>query len=909
MPRLSRVLLLVACAGPLGAQESQCTCAQGNASYLYLRCPKNAPADPDPCPAVVDGIHPARNPPEGWNDACWLVPRMACFLRRHAASWRITCPICAEEKCCPFPNWRNCPNCHGEAKEPVDPELPQLLGSRDQQRRIGGKQIQMAMSPHYVFVTDLGGLKITTRSGAPRLVDKHEYLHLTLQRAEMARRDFEKVFGPTRELRSAIVLVRSDMTRRSFSQAYFGNPETNLLYGGGSGRLAGGLAGNGFVLSGREDDDLHFNSRHMIGHLCISTYHTGDPFEKHLPRWIFEGAAHWLCKLHPRAFDHVYFCSHEGVEVSGSGANWDDKARKIALVGPQRDPVERMFHASTARQFNYDMHVRAWSWFDVFTREDREPFVGLVQRLRQAMEARVAVKEAFGQAPEYVDDRWRERVLSRRRDVSATQREAKNEVDVEEAKSRELAGIANETDIHLLSGKIRGLERCQNVRTARLLISLVDSRGSDRVREVISLVMGRTEDPEVLAYLVGDGYGRAGRLGRAMLARILGERGHAPARDLLRGALADDFWLVRANAARSLALLRDTESVPRLAQMAGGDAQPKARIGAMEALSRFGADAASTLPAFERNIVHPAWQVKTATCGAIKAIGNLDGVDVLLSRLDVEGGRIHEDIRKAVVALTGVDRDWSSELWIRWWAREKKARAAESKMREAIADDPPPASRGGDERYAKKREAPTYYGIKIYARAVGYVLDVSESMEQGFRVSDDIATRLGRTYKGSTRIEVCREEIAQAIQELDPRTRFNIVFFNDRVRAWKNAPIPATPDAKDSAISAVRNTPPKGQTNYFDGLREILQIRDGDDGWAANFADTPDTLFFLTDGTPTDGEITKSDELLAWFNDRNRFARLRVHVVGMGNTGIDLEFLRRLATENEGTFLHLTGEY
>ncbi len=105
---------------------------------------------------------------------------------------------------------------------------------------------------------------------------------------------------------------------------------------------------------------------------------------------MFRGAAHWICKLHPRARDHVFFCTYEGVEASGSGAAWDKKAKGFAARGPKRDPVERMFQAATAAQMSYDMHVRAWSWFDVFTQEEREPFVKFIQQLRDATEARVA---------------------------------------------------------------------------------------------------------------------------------------------------------------------------------------------------------------------------------------------------------------------------------------------------------------------------------------------------------------------------------------------------------------------------------------------------------------------------------------------------------------------------------------
>jgi hypothetical protein len=47
--------------------------------------------------------------------------------------------------------------------------------------------------------------------------------------------------------------------------------------------------------------------------------------------------------------------------------------------------------------------------------------------------------------------------------------------------------------------------------------------------------------------------------------------------------------------------------------------------------------------------------------------------------------------------------------------------------------------------------------------------------------------------------------------------------------------------------------------------------------------------------------------LLSWFNERNRFARLRVHVIAMGNTGVDVDFLRSLAEDNDGKFVHMTG--
>jgi len=889
----------------------KCNCRDGNGSYQFLRCPKAPPADPDPCPSVpeIGRTHPNKNPPKSWNDACWLSTRMACFLRRHAASWRIACTLCLKKKCCKYPNWQNCPECHGSAEENNNPDNEALLAQLPIQQRIGGERVQMAMSPNYLIVTDIPRIKIATSRGAPRIATQHEMLHLMLQRAEQARSDFEKHFGRARSARSLIVMAYRDSTRSAFSARHFGNPKTNLLYGAGGKTTLGGLWNNGFAISDRSDDDLHYHLRHMIGHMLISTYHSTGVHEKHLPQWIFRGAAHWLSKLHPRAKNDSYWCQHEGVGITGSGNRWHAKAAKIAAKGPKRDPVEKMFQAATARQMNYEMHIRSWSWFDVFLAEEREKFVKFIQGLRDAEEARVACKEAFGQAPEYVDERWRERVTGKRKKVTATTREKNKEIDVDEASRRELRGIANESDLQLLASKIRGLDRCQNTKTARLLISLVDSRNTDRIREVIALVFRKTNDPEVLKYMTTDGWRKAGKIARATLARTFGQTKYEDSKDILRTALGDSFWLVRANAARSLAQLGDAESIEAITAMAADDSQSKVKIGAMDALGIFGGAASDGVVRWERNIMNRNWQVKTATCEAFKKIGNTSAVDILIARIDREGGRIHEDIRKAIVALTGHDKDWNSELWRKWWVKEKKFRLLQGKSDAELAAEAKKRKpkREGEVRYAKKKDRTTYYGIKVFAKAVGYVLDVSLSMEQGFRVSEGTAKSMGRTYKGQTRMAVCKEELAQSIRELDPRTRFNIVFFNDRVKAWQNAPIPASPGMKESGISAIKNKMPSGQTNYYDALREILQIRTTTGGWKSAFADTPDTLFFLTDGSPTDGEITKSDELLSWFNERNRFARLRVHVIAMGNTGVDINFLRSLAEENDGKFVHMTG--
>jgi len=889
-------------------------------TYAKLRSPVRAPDDPKP-PNSKGRLD------SGLSQICRNSAMLDCFLKRHANSWEITCSMCAKAtKCCSKP--MTTPSSDSDILEQVKV-----------QKKIGGRGFELAYSPHFAVLLDHRSLKIKTRGGAPRIARKHELLHLFLQRAEMARLDFEKVFGSAYGGRSAMVLARSDGAQRQFSKEFFGSARTNVLRGYGSGsKVMAGLCGNGFSIAGKSDDDLHFRSRHMIGHLLITTYISANPHPKYCPAWIDKGCAHWLCKIHPRAKNFATFCQHEGAvttsggggslgggggmgggrrpggggassggpTVSGSGANWHKKAKRIALKGPKKDPVEAMFRAAKNKEVDFELHVRGWSWFDVFTREEREPFVRFITLLRGATDPRQATKEAWGQAPELVDARWRGRVTGKRADVEKSKKETKKTGEVGAASATELADLAAETDLQLLAGRIRGLERCHNVSTARLVVKLLDKRDSDRIREVIAIVLARTTDDDVLAYLRGDGYERAGKMGRAALCRTFGDTGDESAVRVLRAALEDPFWLVRANAARALATLGDEKSIDAIAKLAAAG-PGKVRIGAMDALAAFGETADKTTPIFMNNLKDERWQIKVATCDALRAIGNDVAVELLIDRFEIEGGRVKEDVLQTLQDLTGVERRWAAETWRTWWKKAKKFNDLEERSRRALGLDKQP-NRNNQGRYAKKKKKPHYYGIRIYARTVGYVLDISASMNQGFSVSEEWQERLGHKLKGKTRIAVCKEELAHSIRKLDPRTRLNLVFFNDRARRWKKTPVPAGSSGMQ-AISKVKNIATKGQTNYYDALRLILGMEGGAGGWVPGFADTPDTLFFLTDGSPTDGEITDAEELLAWFNERNRFARLRVHVIAMGNTGVDTEFLSQLAETNRGTFVHLTGDY
>ncbi|HVG93436.1 MAG TPA: VWA domain-containing protein, partial [Planctomycetota bacterium] len=178
----------------------------------------------------------------------------------------------------------------------------------------------------------------------------------------------------------------------------------------------------------------------------------------------------------------------------------------------------------------------------------------------------------------------------------------------------------------------------------------------------------------------------------------------------------------------------------------------------------------------------------------------------------------------------------------------------------------------------------------------------SKSMDSFIRVPEAERPKLGDLPEG-TRFVVAKAAAKSAISKLDPRTRFNIVFFSTRVRPWKDTLVVAG-GMKEQALSAIDGAALEDETNIYGALRAALGLHERPT-LAADLDPIPDTIYFMTDGTPTRGEITDTETILSWVRDVNRFAKVELHVIAMGNTGVDLDFLRRLATENGGEFVHV----
>jgi hypothetical protein len=328
------------------------------------------------------------------------------------------------------------------------------------------------------------------------------------------------------------------------------------------------------------------------------------------------------------------------------------------------------------------------------------------------------------------------------------------------------------------------------------------------------------------------------------------------------------------------------------------DASAKVRIGAMDALAAYGEDAnPACVPFVAANVGHADWQVRVAACQVLRRVGDFQCVDALVARMQTEAGRVGEEVLRTLRAVTGEDLGEKPGNWQKWWDREgarvKEHRGFDKKLS-------PDAK--ANERYAKPEvPPPAYYGVDLFSQRIGFVIDVSRSTNRRFVVGPVARALLHAAYPDATISEICRGEAAASIQALDPRAFFQVIAFGSEVRRWENAMAPATETNKRSATTFANALQPAGETNFYGALCAALDL---DAGALASpdFRNTPDTMVFLTDGTPTVGEITDPDTLLEWYTELNRYCRVRTHTIAFGRLEVDGELLRKLSGRNDGEF-------
>jgi HEAT repeat protein len=893
------------------ARETQCTCATHNACWHYLHAPVDPPNDLCWCPKCTpDHRHDGKTVPDGWNAQCFQGKSLDCFLRRHAASWRITCSDClAETKCCDFKHQERCPACgEGDAKDPFktdcfgkDARSSAAERVAVEQKVFEKKKPCVAYSHHFYVVTDISHIQIKTQGGGLRYVDAHEYAHIMLERAEKAYREFDTAFkGRISLLRPmGIFLPQRDTTGFAIREQYFRNKNAPMIYssyaGAAESAIAQGFCLNGLCVSlqqaGGDDAALHQSMRHLMGNILVTCWIKRSGDNKGMPRWVFEGAAHWLGKHHPDLVDEVWYCIGEEKKVSGSGKAWMKDLTDTAIKG-KFGPIDDLLAKASLGQLTYDDHKRAWGIFEICMAEWHDPFVALLTDLRHEMDTREAFEKDLGCSPEEFQVRFVERLAGLRKTITS----GKADKPIETTFS-----VQPGDDPKAVAAKIHALGVIADPAIAKQVVDAMGLFDSDLVRETALQSLRRVTDETCRRAIADYGLVHPQRWARAYTARLCRHLHLADAKPALRKLLDDPFWLARCDAALALATIKDFDSQAKMREMVE-DASAKVRIGAMDALAVLGTEANDAcVPIIAKNLNHPDWQVRIAACQDLRKLGNYLAVDALVARMQVESGRIFEELLRTLRWLTNEDLGEKPDNWKKWWEREG------GRIKERKAFDPKPKTDDkSNERYAKT-DAPKYYGVQLFSQRVGFVLDVSRSTNRLFNPDSSTRSLLHKTYEHATIFQIAAEEVAASVAALDPRAMFNVIAFGTEVRRWQKSMVPANDSNKHGADGFVHSYEANGETNFYGALTAALDV-DATSLVSPEVRDTLDTMVFLTDGTPTTGDIIDPDMLVEWYGELNRYFRVRTHTYAFGRLEVDEELLRKLAERNDGRFTQLFEE-
>ncbi len=261
---------------------------------------------------------------------------------------------------------------------------------------------------------------------------------------------------------------------------------------------------------------------------------------------------------------------------------------------------------------------------------------------------------------------------------------------------------------------------------------------------------------------------------------------------------------------------------------------------------------------------------------ALAEADSSEGLEATIELLPQLEGQLKFEAVARLSQRTGQDLGDEGEAWQTWW-RQRPAGWTSTILNRA---DLP-------EEVAWKEPVPQFFGVKIYAKRVLFVVDVSGSMRS--------------TLDGKTRIVTAQEELQRAISALPDDGWFNVIFYNDQVYPWRPALVQATADNRFAALQKIFSIDPERTTALNDALEIAVDA-------TAPPSTTPafiEQVLLLSDGKPTAGRVVEPLAIVANITARNQLKRMRIDTLGIDATDSPEELLQQLAVKNFGKYYKL----
>jgi len=280
---------------------------------------------------------------------------------------------------------------------------------------------------------------------------------------------------------------------------------------------------------------------------------------------------------------------------------------------------------------------------------------------------------------------------------------------------------------------------------------------------------------------------------------------------------------------------------------------------------------------------HADWSTRLCAIEALRDLRDKRAVGKLVARIGEEDGRMRRTIADALWTLTAQPFEEDAAKWQGWW---KENEATFEVVTEKVLD------KAEAERERRRLTARTttgktkFFGIKVESRRVIFVVDISGSM-----MDPMYGRSVGKRQAAAARIDVAKQELVQAIGTLEPGTLFNILAFSSSVMPWqKDGVVPFGEATHKAALEWIERLGATGATNLYDTLRQAFADKD------------VDTIFVMSDGEPTNGDVIDPGRIREDVAFWNKHRNIVINTIAIGG---NLEILEWLAKDAGGRYVQM----
>jgi hypothetical protein len=271
----------------------------------------------------------------------------------------------------------------------------------------------------------------------------------------------------------------------------------------------------------------------------------------------------------------------------------------------------------------------------------------------------------------------------------------------------------------------------------------------------------------------------------------------------------------------------------------------------------------------ERMLDDTSATVRQAACETCRRLKIAKAAKVLVRLVGADPRlRTRYDASRALAAISGEKHGLDASRWRRW-------------LKEAEGDAKP-----GTITVAR------YYNFGVYSDRVVFVVDRSGSMNWSFHFKPK-------------RIDVARTQLERVLRTIDKKSLINLMVYSDKARLWQKKEVVADEKNVARAIgwSQKMLAKPEGDTHTFAALEKAFERN-------PEF----DTVYFLSDGYPTDGKFASPEGIVYSVRAWNRYRRARINTIALTLENVDRghpneataslrrmkDFMRELAQQTGG---------